>query len=57
MGGCRAKNKQHQQMQNFIYYTCFGASAILKELTPMLLKRTALKWFKIIVNNKCVGFT
>jgi len=44
-------------MQNFIYYTCFGATAILKELTPMLLKRTALKWFKIIVNNKCVGFT
>ena len=44
---------QHQQRQSFIHcafyysfaHTCFGTIAILREITTVLLKRTAKKYF------------
>jgi hypothetical protein len=36
---------KNAQLYLLLVYTFFGAIAILKELTPVLLKRTAIKWF------------
>jgi hypothetical protein len=44
----------------FYYYfapTCFGAVTIFRELTPMLLKRTAMKWFTIIIYINLLIYT
>lgn len=34
---------QHQQMHISMYYPFFDAIGVLKDLTPVLLKRTAIK--------------